>query len=123
MTSSALRGVKNGMFNAARVASLAYGSVEDFDDGVVTHEGHHPAAGVSPVHVGVTDGVRGAVEAWPLPVPDTHDPIDRPLVVGERQLRTPDRRRRQFLVDPGGEVDAVVLTQARDGLEQTVEAA
>ena len=66
---------------------------------VVVPHGHQDATVFRGArHVGVTHGIPGTVDARPLAVPETEDPVEAPLAPQFGLLGAPERRRREILV-------------------------
>ena len=75
---------------------------------VVAHHGQDAAAGGSANHVGVPDGVDGAVQARPLAVPHGKNAVVGAVTEHGRLLRAQTGRRGQILVYSGYEMNGTV---------------
>ena len=91
--------------------------------GIVPHQRHGPAERGGARHVGVADGVGRTVQPRILPVPEADHPVDLPSFQLPDELGPTDRRRRQLLVQPGGEDDPGPGQQVVGAVELLVEAA
>src|SRR6478736_6290402 len=114
-TSAALRGKRTGMPSAASDRSLTAGRV-------VADEEYGAAAGVDAVHVGVAQGVRGAIDAGALAVPEAGDAVVRAGAQRQLDLAAPHRRRGELLVETGDEADVVLIEDVAHVAEHLVEA-
>src|SRR5690606_12717332 len=72
---------------------------------IVTEQGEHAAMGRGAGQIGMAQYVAGAVDAGALAVPKAEGAVMETLTEQAGLLRSPDRRRRQFLVETGLEAD------------------
>jgi hypothetical protein len=77
--------------------------------GIVTAQRQHASVGRGARVVGVLEGVAGAIDARPLPVPDSEDPVGAWSLVEASLLRAPHRGGGEVLVHTRFETDAVLL--------------
>ena len=78
---------------------------------IVTGQRNHAAIGRSAGGVGVLERIHRAIDAGPLAVPDAEHAIDLGARKHPDLLAAPHRRRRQILVEAGGELDVVLLEE------------
>ena len=78
---------------------------------VVAGQRNHAAIGRSAGRVGVLERIDGAVDAWPLAVPDAEHAIDLGAGKHADLLAAPHRRRCQVLIEAGRELDVMLLEE------------
>ena len=78
---------------------------------IVAREDHDAAQWRGACEIGVFEGIARAVDTRPLAVPETEYTVVARAVEQADLLGSPQRGRREFLVDAGLEGDPVVLEQ------------
>ena len=94
-----------------------------FGGRIVAHQRDDAAVARSSREIGVAEDVAGAVDAGALAVPQREDAVEAAFTAQLRLLRSPDRGRRQLLVEPGLEMDVIGGEQVRQLKELLIEPA
>ena len=94
-----------------------------FGGGIVAHQRQHAAVARGPREIGVAEDVAGAIDARTLAVPQRVDAVEAAFAAQLRLLGSPDRGRRQLLVEAGLEMDVVGGEKVRQFEELLIEPA